>query len=672
MKKVSVYFLIVVNAFLFFGVKAQVAAPDLRCVSVASPTSAVLTWVVPSDPLGLFTQYQIWCSPTQAGPYSLIGTVNFYLQSSYTQTPSNANLQSQYYYITTVSGTYTSSPSDTLRSVFLNLSNPGNGVINLNWNATKSPLLTSSSTTYTLSRKTTPGSWSPIYTGNHLNFKDTITLCKVFYNYKVEISDGLGCISSSNIASDTCYNVQPPNVLVIDSVSVDDNGQTIIGWPQSSSLDLDCYIIYSSSGGFLTEIGRVCGISNTIFTNTVSNANSGSEGYCIAGIDSCGNFSIPSLTNNTMFLSTTYDLCQRMSTLTWTAYSNLPKGVLKYDIYCSINGAAYAWVGSSNSNTFNHSGLIPGSLYCYYIRVVNSDNSITARSNKACLTAGALPGPSFVYINSVSVNPTSKFVEITYSVDTLQLFKGCHIYKSEDGINFTRLTYISSTVSPQTYIDKNVHTQEKNYFYKVEVADNCDNPGVVSNVSKTILLHVSNDQSDFFNVTLTWDSYSTWLGGVQSYNIYRAVNGIFNPTPIINVPVLTKSYTDNVQDFVSSQGKFSYYIEAVEGTGNVYGFLDKATSNPSDAFIEVSVFVPNAFVPKGLNSVWLPIAQYVEKTDYKVMVFNRWGDKVFETHSDTEGWTGNDATDEVYVYIIEYKNARGEYIQLNGHVNIVR
>jgi hypothetical protein len=257
-------------------------------------------------------------------------------------------------------------------------------------------------------------------------------------------------------------------------------------------------------------------------------------------------------------------------------------------------------------------------------------------------------------------------------VDTLQLFKGCHIYKSEDGINFTRLTYISSTVSPQTYIDKNVHTQEKNYFYKVEVADNCDNPGVVSNVSKTILLHVSNDQSDFFNVTLTWDSYSTWLGGVQSYNITRAVNGICNPTPIINVPVLTKSYTDNVQDFVSSQGKFSYYIEAVEGTGNVYGFLDKATSNPSDAYIEVSVFVPNAFVPKGLNSVWLPIAQYVEKTDYKVMVFNRWGDKVFETHSDTEGWTGNDATDEVYAYIIEYKNARGEYIQLNGHVNIVR
>ena len=68
----------------------------------------------------------------------------------------------------------------------------------------------------------------------------------------------------------------------------------------------------------------------------------------------------------------------------------------------------------------------------------------------------------------------------------------------------------------------------------------------------------------------------------------------------------------------------------------------------------------------------MPIAQYVEKTDYKVMVFNRWGTKVFETTSDTEAWNGSNTTDDVYVYIIEYKNARGEYIQLKGHLNLVR
>ena len=92
----------------------------------------------------------------------------------------------------------------------------------------------------------------------------------------------------------------------------------------------------------------------------------------------------------------------------------------------------------------------------------------------------------------------------------------------------------------------------------------------------------------------------------------------------------------------------------------------------AEAYVEVHVFIPNAFCPKGINNIWLPVTQYVEKTDYKVMIFDRWGTKVFETTNDTEGWKGNDTKDDIFVYIIEYKNARGEYIQLKGHINLIR
>lgn len=672
MKKTVLYFLLVLNAVLFSRVNAQVAAPELRCVSVTSPASAVLSWIIPPDPSGLFSQYQIWSSPTQLGTYALIGTVNTYTQTSYTQSPTNADLQSQYYYVTTVSGTNTSIPSDTLRSIFVNLSNPGNGVVSLNWNAIQTPLFPSSSPSYTLSREAPAGIWTTIYTGNKLNYKDTVVICKIFYNYKVEISDGSGCISVSNIIGDTCYNIQAPNKLILDSVSVNSNGESVMGWPASPSTDVTAYIIYQSSGGFLTPIDTIYGYNNTSFTYTSTSATTASEGYCIAAIDSCGNYSIPSLTHNTMFLTTSYDLCSRTASLNWTAYSNLPKGVSRYDIYCSINGASSVVVGSTSNTTFAHTALNPGSQYCYFVRVRNTDLSISATSNISCLTAAGLPGPSFVYINSVSVNTSSKQVEVTYSVDASKAFKGCTIFKSEDGVNFTKIASISSTVSPYTYVDIDVSTSEKNYFYKIIVADDCDNPGAISNISKSMVLHVSNDTENIFYNTLTWDHYETWSGGVASYNIYRAVNGVFDPAPVTNVSFGTRTYVDNVQDFVSDQGKFSYYVEAVEGPGNIYGFNDKAKSNPADAYVEVNVFVPNAFAPRGQNSVWLPIAQYVEKTDYKVMVFNRWGDKIFETHSDTEGWTGDAATDEVYVYLIEYKNARGEYIQLKGHLTIIR
>jgi len=88
--------------------------------------------------------------------------------------------------------------------------------------------------------------------------------------------------------------------------------------------------------------------------------------------------------------------------------------------------------------------------------------------------------------------------------------------------------------------DKFCKNKRKNYFYKIQVFDNCNNPGVYSNISKTIVLKVKNDDEDIFNNSLSWDDYSTWLGGVESFNIYRAVNGIFNPVPIVNIPFIQK------------------------------------------------------------------------------------------------------------------------------------
>ena len=656
--------------------EGQVAAPILSCVSVTSPTSTTLSWIIPSDPGGLFTQYQIWSSPTGFG-FSLAGTVNSYSQNTFVHAPSGTSTQSYYYYVVTISsaGTATSTPSDTLKSIFLNMTGAAvNGVASLNWNAMHTPLLPTSSSTYTLSREYPAGTWTTIYTGNKLNYKDTIYRCKVFYNYKVEISDGAGCVSTSNIKGDTCKNIQPPPIIVIDSVSVNASGQVVMGWQPSSNLDVDSYVIFLSNGSSLTGIDTIQGYANTSYTVIGSTPGTGSLGYCISPVDSCGNYAIPSITYNTIFLSNpSYDLCSRTASLSWTTYSNLPKGILKYDIYCSINGGTYTVVGSTTGTSFSHVGLNPGDVYCYFIRVRNADLAITASSNTSCFTATGLPGPAYVYLNSVSVNTDNKQIEISYTVDLTNPFKGCNIYKSEDGINFTKLAFVpSSTLMPQMYIDKDVRTSDKKYFYKIQAADDCNNPGVWSDTSKSIVLHVSNDNDNIFYNTLTWDDYTKWSGGVASYNIYRSVNGVFDPTPITNVPVGTKTYVDNVEDFVSDQGKFSYYLEAVEGSGNVYGFMDKAKSNPADAYVEVSVFVPNAFAPRGLNSVWLPVAQYVEKTDYKVMVFNRWGDKIFETHSDTEGWTGDAATDEVYVYLIEYKNARGEFIQLKGHLTIIR
>ena len=148
--------------------EAQVAAPILRCVSVTSPTSTSLSWIIPTDPGGLFTQYQIYTSATGFG-FSLAGTVNSFAQTTFVHAPSGTSSQSYYYYVVTVSsaGTATSTPSDTLKSIFLNMTGAAvNGVASLNWNAMHTPLLPSSSPTYTVSREYPTNTWTTIYIGD--------------------------------------------------------------------------------------------------------------------------------------------------------------------------------------------------------------------------------------------------------------------------------------------------------------------------------------------------------------------------------------------------------------------------------------------------------------------------------------------------------------------------
>ena len=651
-------------------------APSLRCASVNNLGNITLNWIIPSDPSGLFTRYEIYSSPVSTGPFSLITSISSYTQTSYLHPTTSGNVQSQYYYLKTIYNSSTASlPSDTLHSVFLNLSNPGGQAI-LSWNQTRTPLLPSAANTYTVERENPITVWNTIFTGSNLNFNDdSISSCSIFYNYRITTSDNMGCISQSNISGDLFHDNTPPDIPQLDSVSVNAFGQSVLGWEPALAMDTKGYKIYQFTGVW-NNIATVNGRLTTSYTNLASLANTVSEKYCILAFDSCGNLGLQGIVNNTdqntILLTTTYDMCSRTSNLTWNSYSNLLNGFLQYDVYCSVNGSVPNVIATTINTTFTHDSLNPNDTYCYFIRVRNNGRTISASSNIKCELAKAPAGPSYIYIKSVSVN-FNKQISITYIIDSARAYKGATIFKSLDGITFNSIGYQAyTTATLQTYMDSDVRTSDKNYYYKIQIIDSCGNLGQVSNISKSILLHVRNNNESIFENILDWDDYSSWLGSVNSYNIYRAINGVFNPTPIANVIAARKNYVDNIQMYSKDIGKFSYYVEAVEGLGNPFGFIDKATSNVADAYAESEIYVPNSFAPNGKNYIWLPIAQYVEKTDYKVTVFNRWGSKVFETNSDTEGWDGSHTTDDVFIYFIEYKNARGEFIELKGHLYLMK
>jgi gliding motility-associated-like protein len=134
----------------------------------------------------------------------------------------------------------------------------------------------------------------------------------------------------------------------------------------------------------------------------------------------------------------------------------------------------------------------------------------------------------------------------------------------------------------------------------------------------------------------------------------------------------TLRYTDNLEDEAPVGAKVSYFIEAVEGIANKYLVRETSNSNEVAVYLEGRLFIPNAFAPNGHNRSWKPVTHFISKADYKVQVFNRWGQTVFEATNHEEAWDGAGCTADVYVYQVMYKNSRGEFKQVNGTINLLR
>ncbi len=141
----------------------------------------------------------------------------------------------------------------------------------------------------------------------------------------------------------------------------------------------------------------------------------------------------------------------------------------------------------------------------------------------------------------------------------------------------------------------------------------------------------------------------------------------------------------------------SWYLNGIpQGTGRSIqlGFGDTGTydvtmtvSNgsgcPSSALKQVFVappfelYLPNAFSPDGdgLNDTFLPVGNnYI--LEYDMIVVNRWGSVIFQSHDIANGWDGtfggNAAEPGTYVYYIQVKDVEGEFHSYKGSVILLQ
>lgn len=90
------------------------------------------------------------------------------------------------------------------------------------------------------------------------------------------------------------------------------------------------------------------------------------------------------------------------------------------------------------------------------------------------------------------------------------------------------------------------------------------------------------------------------------------------------------------------------------------------------------LYIPNSFSPdgNGRNESFLPVGENIDK--FSMIIYNRWGNKIFETDNINQGWDGKRDGDlvheDIYVYVISYTSEclQGKEIRKLGHVLVVR
>ncbi|MCE2789544.1 MAG: PKD domain-containing protein [Saprospiraceae bacterium] len=97
-------------------------------------------------------------------------------------------------------------------------------------------------------------------------------------------------------------------------------------------------------------------------------------------------------------------------------------------------------------------------------------------------------------------------------------------------------------------------------------------------------------------------------------------------------------------------------------------------------FPVVTVYMPNAFTPNndGLNDAFAPVGIFEGIRFYSMVVYNRWGELVYETDNVIAGWngtrqnTGATAPPGVYAYVVTYLDPKGVQQQIKGHCTLLR
>ncbi len=659
---------------------------EINCVQVVG-NDIQISWN-PTSFVGAFVSYDIYAS-ADGNPYTLVASITNPNITSYTLN-SSPNLFNSCFYVATTLNFGTFNSTDAFCNILLeaNASVSPPGIVELTWNAPTSNASWLSNTNAEVWLEYPSGTWSLVSTlpGNAVSYDYEVTTCGDYLNFQIIYSNNLLCPFNSNFSGGNFNDQTAPAIPTFETITVNPlTGLVEINWNVNPSGDTDGYIVYSCNGTNVTLIDTVFGRNTTQFNDLLSTASQGSECYLLAAIDTCYAGTPPSpntsptsgVCNCTIFLQpTSYTLCDQFIPFEWSAYTGWP--VDHYDIMHSEDGVNYTSVatqlGSELQGEHNFITISNGTHY-YYIQAT-SITGVISNSNVQTLNINYPSTPQFHYLASASVR-TDDTVDVTVRTETnsvphLYIFQRQNIFNVNEWETIGEIS--GSTGNFVTFNDKEVTPQSLSYSYRVILKNPCGYYIDTTNVGTTILLRGEDFQEELYN-TLFWTEYQNWENGVEQYSLYRSIDSAAESfVELIATPPY--SFNDNVSDYIESEGKFCYRVQANSSPiADFPGEIFNAYSNQVCLDYDPLIWIPSAFVIDGFNRTFFPVISFADTSTYRMIIYSRWGDVIFDNSSYNTPWTGEMRKDYVhenaYVYHIMIENNQGVLFERRGTVTLL-
>lgn len=580
-----------------------------------------------------------------------------------------------YYWAGTDSINLDSPESSTLCSIHLKAyqgSTPES--VLLSWNSPYHVSIDAAGGDFRLQRKTSSmGDWETLLelpdSPNGGSYEDTLGPCLSEVRYRIQqvATDGFH-VHESNVevwtVASNASNV--PEVSHINVTSADSLAE--VHWVHDpGDNDNFGYIVYSCNGGAATPVDTVGeGVFSTVVLN--SSAWVASEEYRVAAINCLGDDDEPmpggaSDCARSMHLGVIYRPCDEEAGLAWNR-PDLLEGVTQYQVQTKTLQPGSNWEildviednGSGSALAYVHNNVPLQTTLRYRIVALGGANQQSA-SNEVEMTFDYQDAPATPVLEAALVRTDlAPGVPVEVRVNVGEGYQG-HEYElqrlNKDTDSWTGLER-KGTANPEViFTDYDVDTDEFSYRYRIAVYNECEQLVSQSQEAETMLLQgFRNDELGMQRHNLSWSHYDGFPFGVDRYEVL--VKTTTDPSnygqPLETMDANRSNFNRNVSDMTGDPGLFCYQIIAVEVDPE--GDLEAASSNWLCLVEEPVVWLPNAFTPNGddLND-WYPwtadapnvgfIGDAPEgSSNFRLSIFNRWGNVVYETESIGTPWDG--------------------------------